>query len=141
MTERPGDEGRGSKVLLQNEADVARYNALAKEYYTNYPNLVSNEEAGKICASFEICGMMERTSTGIVKIGYDNISYNDNFDSKKNWSIMFSETTWELLKEWFVENRSSLKEYEELRTWTEILKEVGGTYERIWPEENFGKEL
>ncbi len=128
---RPGDEGRGGKVLLQSEADVVKYNALAKDYYTKYPNLVSNQEAGEIYASFEICGMMERTPTGIVKIGYDNISYNDNFDSKKNWSIMISEATWELLEEWFRENRCSMKEYEELRTWTEILDSVGGSYERI----------
>ena len=128
---RPGDEGRGGKVLLQREADVVKYNALARDYYTKYPNLVSNQEAGEIYASFEICGMMERTPTGIVKIGYDNISYNDNFDSKKNWSIMISEATWELLEEWFRENRCSMKEYRELRTWTEILDSVGGSYERI----------
>lgn len=140
---RPGDEGRGGKVLLQSEADVAKYNALAEDYYTKYPNLVSNREAGKIYASFEICGMMERTSTGIVKIGYDNISYNDNFDSKKNWSIMLSEATWELLEEWLRENRSSMKEYGELRTWTEILEDVGGKYERIWPKEYWsqGKDM
>lgn len=138
---RPGDEGRGGKVLLQNEADVARYNALAGEYYSKYPNLVANQEAGKIYASFEICGMMERTPTGIVKVGFDSISYNDNFDSKKNWSIMLSEATWELLEEWFRENRSNVKEVQELRTWTEILEDVGGKYERIWPKERFGKEL
>ncbi len=132
---RPGDEGRGGKVLLQSEADVAKYNALAKDYYTEYPNLVSNQEAGKIYASFEICGMMERTSTGIVRIGYDNISYNDNFDSKKNWSIMLSEATWEMLEEWFRENRSSMKEVQEFQTWTKILDELGGSYERILPEE------
>lgn len=70
-----------------------------------------------------------------------NISYNDNFDSKKNWSIMLSEATWELLEEWFRENRSSMKEYGELRMWTEILDELGGSYVRIWPKEKFGKEL
>ena len=138
---RPGEEGRGGKVLLQNDADVTKYNALAEEYYTKYPNLVSNQEAGKIYASFEICGMMERTATGIVRIGYDNISYNDNYDSDKNWSIMLSEATWELLKEWLTEHRGNMKDYQELRTWTEILDDLGGTYERIWPEEKFEKEL
>ncbi len=138
---RPGDEGRGGKVLLQSEADVAKYNALAMDYYTKYPNLVSNQEAGKIYASFEICGMMERTPTGIVKIGYDNISYNDNYDSKKNWSIMLSEVTWELLEEWLRENRSSMKEVQELRTWTEILEDIGGKYERILPKVQSGEEI
>lgn len=128
---RPGDEGRGGKVLLQNQADVAKYNALAEDYYTKYPNLVSRPEFGRIYASFEICGMMERTSTGIVKIGYDNIFYNDNIDSKRNWSIMLSEATWELLEEWLRENRSSMKEVQEIQTWKEILEDIGGTYERI----------
>ena len=41
---RPGEEGRGGKVLLRNEADVVKYNALAKEYYTRYSNLISDEE-------------------------------------------------------------------------------------------------
>lgn len=127
--------------MLQTQADVEKYNALAKEYYTKYPNLVSRPEFGRIYASFEICGMMERTSTGIVKIGYDNISYNDNFDSKRNWSIMLSEATWELLEEWLREKRSSMKEVQEIQTWKEILEDIGGTYERIWPKERFGKEL
>ena len=138
---RPGDEGRGGKVLLQTQADVEKYNALAKEYYTKYPNLVSRPEFGRIYASFEICGMMERTPTGIVKIGYDNISYNDNYDSKKNWSIMISEATWELLKDWFMENRSSMKESGEVRTWTELLDELGGSYTRIWPEEKLTSSM
>ena len=85
---KPGDEGRGGKVLLRNEVDVAKYNALAEEYYNRYPNLVTSQEFGRIYASFEICGMMERTETGYVRIGYDNISYNDNFDYKKNWSAI-----------------------------------------------------
>ena len=54
---RPGDEGRGGKVLLRNAGDVAKYNALAEEYYNRYPNLVTSQEAGRIYASFEICGM------------------------------------------------------------------------------------
>lgn len=56
---RPGDEGRGSKVLLRNATDMAKYNALAEEYCNRYPNLVTSREFGRIYASFEICGMME----------------------------------------------------------------------------------
>ena len=62
---RPGDEGRGGKVLLRNAADVAKYNALAEEYFNRYPNLVTSQEFGRIYASFEICGMMERIETGL----------------------------------------------------------------------------
>ena len=48
---------------------MAEYNALAEDYYERYPNLVTSKEFGGIYATFEICGMMERTATGIVKRG------------------------------------------------------------------------
>ena len=109
---RQGDEGRGGKVLLRNAADEARYNALAEEYYNRYPNLINSQEEGRIWASFEIIGMAERTDTGIVRIGYDGVSYNDNSDYKKNWSILFTEATWELLNEWLKDNRERMTEWD-----------------------------
>ena len=132
---RPGDEGRGGKVLLRNAADVARYNALAEEYYTRYPNLIESQEEGRIWASFEILGMAERTDTGIVRIGYDGVSYNDNFDYKKNWSIIFTEATWELLNEWLKDNRVRMTEWDKFGSWGEVFDKIGGSYERIWSDE------
>ena len=132
---RPGDEGRGGKVLLRNERDVAKYNALAEEYYNHYPNLVSSQEYGRIYASLEICGMMERTETGILKIGYDNISYNDNYDYKKNWSAMLKGNTWELLSEWLKENREHMKELQKFSSWRDVFDKIGGSYERVWSDE------
>ena len=132
---RPGDEGRGGKVLLRNAADEAKYNALAEEYHNHYPNLVTSKETGRIYASFEICGMMERTETGFVRIGSDNISYNDNFDYKKNWSAMLTGDTWELLHEWLKENREHMKEWGNFNSWRDIFDEISGSYERIWSDE------
>ena len=132
---RPRDEGKGGKVLLRNEADAAKYNALAEEYYNRYPNLVTSQELGRIYASFEICGMMERTETGFVRIGFDNISYNDNFDYKKNWSIILTGDTWELLNEWLKENRESMKEWGKVSSWKDAFDKIGGSYERVWSDE------
>ena len=128
---RPGDEGRGGKVLLRNEADAAKYNALAEEYYNRYPNLVTSQEVGRIWASFEIVGMAERTETGFVRIGYDNISYNDNYDYKKNWSVMLTGNTWKLLDEWLKENRRDMKEKQELESWIDVINKIGGTYKTL----------
>lgn len=36
---KDGEEGRGGKVLLQNEADRKRYEELAEMYFDKYPNL------------------------------------------------------------------------------------------------------
>ena len=132
---KPGEEGRGGKVLLRNEADVARYNALAEEYYNRYPNLINSQEEGRIWASFEIVGMAERTDTGIVRIGYDGVSYNDNFDYKKNWSIIFTEATWELLNEWLKDNRERMNEWDKFGSWGDVFDKIGGSYERIWSDE------
>ena len=132
---RPGDEGRGGKVLLRSAADEARYNALAEEYYNRYPNLISSQEEGRIWASFEIIGMAERTDTGIVRIGYDGVSYNDNSDYKKNWSIMFTEATWELLNEWLKDNRERMTEWDKFGSWGDVFDKIGGSYERIWSDE------
>ena len=132
---RPGDEGRGGKVLLRNAADEAKYNALAEEYYTRYPNLVTSQEAGRIYASFEICGMQERTTTGFVNIRYDSISYHDNFNYKKNWSAKLTGDTWEMLWKWLEENRSRMEKVGEFSTWGNIINKLGGSYERIWSDE------
>ena len=132
---RPGDEGRGGKVLLKDAADVAKYNALAEEYFNHYPNLVTSPEYGRIYASFEICGMMERTPTGFVRIGFDNISYNDNLDYKKNWSAKITGETWDLLWKWLEENRSHMEDVGEFSTWGDIIDELGGSYERVWSDE------
>ena len=132
---RPGDEGRGGKVLLRNAADEAKYNALAEEYYNRYPNLVTSQEFGRIYASFEICGMQERTATGFVNIRFDSISYHDNFDDKKNWSAKLPEDTWEMLWKWLEENRNRIEKVGEFNTWDNIINELGGSYERIWSDE------
>ena len=81
--------------------------------------------------------MAERTPTGIVRIGFDNVSYNDNFDYKKNWSVKFTEATWELLNEWLKENREHMSEWEKFGLWGDIFDKIGGAYEKIWSEENF----
>ena len=132
---RPGDEGRGGKVLLRNAADKAKYNALAEEYYNRYPNLINSQEEGRIWASFEIVGMAERTETGFVRIGYDNISYTDNFDYKKNWSVKFTGDTWEMLWQWLKENRSRMEKIDSFNTWSNLIDELGGSYEGIWSDE------
>jgi len=132
---RLGDEGRGGKVLLRDVADVAKYNALAEEYYNRYPNLINSQEEGRIWASFEIVGMAERTDTGIVRIGYDGVSYNDNFDYTKNWSIIFTEATWELLNEWLKDNRERMIEWDKFGSWGDVFDKIGSSYERIWSDE------
>ena len=74
---KDGEEGRGGKVLLQNEADRKRYEELAEMYFDKYPNLIESREEGFIWADLEIRGMAKRTDQGIISIGADGMSYSD----------------------------------------------------------------
>lgn len=132
---RPGDEGRGGKVLLCNEADEAKYKALGAEYASRYPNLVTSLEWGLFYASLEIRGMAHRGANGIVTTHPDNISYNDNDDPKKNWSAKIDEQTWAFLLGWFKNHRLNSSEMDKFKYWNEIFEAVGGNYERVWSDE------
>lgn len=66
---KDGEEGRGGKVLLQNEADRKKYEELAEMYSDKYPNLIESREEGFIWADLEIRGMAKRTDQGIISIG------------------------------------------------------------------------
>ena len=61
---KDGEEGRGGKVLLQNEADRKRDEELAEMYFDKYPNLIESREEGFIWADLEIRGMAKRTDQG-----------------------------------------------------------------------------
>ena len=132
---RPGDEGKGGQVLLCNAVDEARYKALGEEYARRYPNLVKSPEEGLIYANFEIRGMAHRGANGIVMTHPDNISYNDNSDPKKNWSAMIGENAWNLLLSWFRNHTLDSDKMTGFRYWDGIFNEVGGTYERVWSDD------
>ena len=109
---RAGEEGRGGKVLLQDQSDIQKYEALAETYFSRYPNLIESKEEAYIWADLEIKGLAQHTDHGIVSMGYDGMSYNDNADEKNSWSILFSGDTYKLLFEWLQNHRESMEEME-----------------------------
>ena len=132
---KDGEEGRGGKVLLQNEADRKRYEELAEMYFDKYPNLIESREEGFIWADLEIRGMAKRTDQGIISIGADGMSYSDNENYKNNWSVRFSGSMYEKLYEWLQNNKDSMEEIHKFSTWQKVFDEIGGTYERVWSKE------
>ena len=86
---KDGEEGRGGKVILQNEADRKRYEELAEMYFDKYPNLIESREEGFIWADLEIRGMAKRTDQGIISIGADGMSYSDNENLLNRYIIIF----------------------------------------------------
>lgn len=107
---RDGEEGRGGKVLLQNQADIEKYEALAETYFNKYPNLVHDKNAGYIWADLEIKGLAQHTDNGIISLGYDGMSYNDNSDYKNNWNIFFSTDAYKTVFDWLQSNKENIEE-------------------------------
>lgn len=121
---KDGDEGRGGRVLLQSESDVQKYEALAETYFDRYPNLIESKEEAYIWASFEIRGMAVRTDRGILSIHCDGMSYNDNTDAVKNWSLRFGEDTYQMIFEWLAHGGNREVELEKFSVWQDILKRI-----------------
>lgn len=107
---KDGEEGRGGKTLLQSEADRKRFEELAETYFNKYPNLIESKAEACIWADLEIRGLARHTDNGIISMGYDGMSYNDNTDYKNNWSIRFSEDAYKMLFEWLQSNRENIGE-------------------------------
>ena len=132
---RPGDEGKGGRVLLCNPSDEAKYKALGEEYAREYPNLIKSAEEGLAYASFEIRGMAHRCANGIVMTHPDNISYRDNDDITKNWSAKIDENTWNTLLSWLKDHTLNSEEMSRFKYWDGIFDEIGGKYERVWSDD------
>lgn len=130
-----GEEGRGGKILLQNEADRKRYEELAEIYFNKYPNLIESREEGYIWADLEIKGMAKRTDQGIISLNADGMSYSDNENHKNNWNVLFSGSMYEMLYEWFQNNRDGMEEIYKFSAWQKVFDKIGGKYERIWSKE------
>ncbi|MBD5531172.1 MAG: hypothetical protein HDQ98_03060 [Lachnospiraceae bacterium] len=132
---RDGVEGRGGKVLLQSQADIQKYEALAETYYRKYPNLVQDKKAGYIWADLEIRGLAVQSGGGILSVHYDGMSYNHNSDYKKNWCIRFSGDTYSNILDWIQKNRGRMEEMHQFSVWDQFFSDRGMRYERIWSKE------
>ena len=132
---RDGEEGRGGKVLLESAADQKKYEALAETYLNRYPNLIESKEEAYIWADLEIKGLAQHTKDGIISTGFNGMSYNDNANSKNNWSVLFSEGTYQAVFEWLQNNKESIQEMQKFASWQDVFESIGSGYERIWSKE------
>ncbi len=129
---RDGEEGRGGKTLLQSQADIDKYESLAETYLNKYPNLIESKEEAYTWADLEIRGLAQHTDNGIISMGYDGMSYNDNSNYKKNWSILFSGDTYKQIFDWLQSHRESIEEMQKLSIWRDVFKSIGSYYKWIW---------
>lgn len=129
---RDGEEGRGGKVLLQSQSDIEKYEALAETFFNKYPNLIHDKNAGYIWADLEIKGLAQHTKNGIISMGFNGMSYDDNSNYKNNWSVLFSGDTYKAIFDWLQNNKGSIEEMQKFTTWQDIFKNINSSYERVW---------
>ncbi len=130
---RDGEEGRGGKVLLQSQADIEKYEALAETYFNRYPNLVHDKNAAYIWADLEIKGLAQHTKDGIVTVTLDGINYMDENDASKSWAILCSMNDMDMYSDIMNAIHENTVEggIENVSGWEEWFKEKGYDHENV----------
>lgn len=115
-----GMKGKTAHILFQSEADVEAYRKLVETYRMKYPNLVQSDEMAAFYASIEIEGLCHRTETGILYTNAGGVSYVDENDTEKSWSLLFAEQSEEnygIIMEMMEEIIESGRDIRERREW------------------------
>lgn len=118
-----GMEGKMAHILFQSRADVEAWQQLVQTYKTKYPNLVQSDEMAAFYASIEIEGLCHRTETGILYTNAQGVSYADENDPEKSWSLLFeeqSEGNYRVIMEMMEEIIRSGKDIRERQEWLSI---------------------
>ena len=68
-------------------------------------------------------------------MGYDAVSYNDETDEKRNWSVLFTDkdNSYQTIIDALKEGNNSLSDLEAIKSWKDILAATNG-YERVWSD-------
>ena len=94
-----GLEGQGGQIVM-NDYARSKLDGLADEYLRQYPNLIKDRNEAWFYASFEVRGMVQRTSGGIMMIGPNSISYR-NENGEDRWTSTFDNASWSKIKSLF----------------------------------------
>lgn len=94
-----GYESRGGLLVLDKEAEQ-KLDSMAKEFLEQYPNLAKTYIEAWFYATFEVRGLLKRTSNGIMMISPNSISFK-NKDGENEWTGIFDTNEWGTVKQEF----------------------------------------
>lgn len=129
-----GMKGKTAHILFQSKADVEAYRNLVNTYKTKYPNLVQSDEMASFYASIEIEGLCHRTPTGILYTNAQGVSYADENDPEKSWSLLFdkqSEGNYDMIMEMMDEIIENGKDVMECQEWEKRLDKRTASYQKV----------
>lgn len=109
-----GYESRGGLLVLDEEGSK-KLDALANEYLSQYPGLFKDYNEAWFYATFEVRGLAKRTSSGIMMISPNSITFKGK-DGESRWTAIFEEDMWEVVKESF-DNSGANSKFEEWGYW------------------------
>uniref|UniRef100_UPI004056F57A hypothetical protein n=1 Tax=Agathobacter sp. TaxID=2021311 RepID=UPI004056F57A len=132
---KDGDEGRGGNLLISSEQDKRKLEQLAQTYLEAYPNLITDPKVAQSNAVLEVLGLLQRTPNGIVTINKDGMSYCDNANQEKNWSLLFQTESYETVISFMRLQKIMGMDVSDYTLWKEFFKGNGIEVERIWSDE------
>lgn len=117
-----GYESRGGLLVLDKEG-MEKLDSLAKEFMEQYPNLVKTYNEAWFYATFEVRGLLKRTSNGVMMISPNSISFK-NKDGINRWVSIFNPQSWKQVKDEFDsgENIGKMEKWDFWKDFFERLK-------------------
>ena len=98
-----GYESRGGLLVMDEEAKQ-KLDSMANEFLEQYPNLVKTYNEAWFMATFEVRGLLKRSSNGISMISPNSVSFK-NKDGKNRWVSIFNPANWKQVKAEFDSGR------------------------------------
>lgn len=133
-----GYESRGGLLVLDKEAKQ-KLDSLAKEFLEQYPNLAITYNEAWFYATFEVRGLLRRTSNGIMMISPNSISFKDK-DGENGWVSVFDPENWKQVKEEFDSGRN-IGKMEGWNFWKEFFDRWKIDASLVIPDSNYGRTI
>ncbi len=118
-------------LIITSRKQLEKLQELADLYLRDYPNLVSENLALRYYAVHEVKGHVFRTENGIITITMNAISYSDENNPEKGWSIFYPPETgfYEELSKAILEGIIAGADLEKFSEWEKFFEERMINYE------------
>ncbi len=124
-----GDALWEGHVLLRNDRDRKKYDALAQYYSDRYTQVIPDAETGYIYAGEEVKGLSERHEDGFLFLQTGTLMYIDLKDPQAfGWRLALTTEEYMRLEKWMSESMDNSFDHTDFEEWKPILDKLGIDY-------------
>ena len=123
-----GDAVWEGHVLLRDEADGKRYDALARDYADRYTEIIQDADIGYIYADYEVKGLGARCEDGFWFLQTGILMYIDIKDTAAAWRLSLTDDDYARLEKWLSENHEIGFDGSDFEAWKPVFDELGIEY-------------